>query len=671
MRSVETLLVLALSSIGAAALAGEPAPTPGVVVKPDAFETLIHPNCSHCRVEAERRGKELRDDDRVLCWVQVQTDNYINDGVIPVRFFLYKYRVLSDSWGIFVYDPDAGFARGFAPDEGPFRFHGWRNGVMAMKSDKDGTLYSCLTGIAFDGPKAGQRLEPRQTLVSQWGFWKQRYPQSVAYFMYDEYQAVDLAVDVNDDSRKSRAPVDERLPADTMVLGVWDGKQARAYPLDLLEKAGVIHDAADGMPRIVLWYGPTRTAAAYRQPWGTSGLQGDAGWIFSLDPKRHEAPFTNQRTGLQWDITGRAIEGGPRLVWIDCVQVKWFAWAAEYPETSIYGEKIAQRDYEPFVDTNPRTAGPHGNLDIDARRFAVVKGIDTLQRQVTLQVDGEAEAKLWPLRPDAEVWHDGWWGRLDQFVEGERVWAWFDTDDAKQLATVSLLADEPSEKDFYSPTETKESDARRNVDTKAFEKRRSRQKAFLRQRWNDEGLPGTVIFLHPEHREVELMLDHEASQWGRSLRPNDKVTIRAAQRTPAVVRRIRPWRERTQIALVTDDGQVPSLATGERLRLSLASAPASGDEALPAGLGKSTSRDERIEWLMSAMYCTCGMHDGCAGHFFSLAACNAGDEKPCGLAKHTREELAELLDKGLTDDEIIQKLLAQRGPNLLRPHMLP
>ena len=101
----------------------------------------------------------------------------------------------------------------------------------------------------------------------------------------------------------------------------------------------MIHDSADGQPRLVLWYGPTRTAAAYRQPWGTSGLEGDAGWIFSVESKAEAAPFVDKRTGLHSDITGRAVEGGPRLVWLDSVQVKWFAWAAEYPETSIYGKE--------------------------------------------------------------------------------------------------------------------------------------------------------------------------------------------------------------------------------------------------------------------------------------------------------------------------------------------
>jgi hypothetical protein len=332
-----TLFLMLFLGIGAARAAEPPKEVP-LVAKPDAFKTLVHPNCSHCLIEGNRRKQELRADDRVLCWMQVQTDGYINDGAIPLRFFLNTYRVLSDGWGVFVYDPDAGFARGYVPTGGDFSFHGWRNGVMVMKG-KDGTLYSGLTGIAFEGPKKGTRLQPEPTLVSEWGFWQKRYPQAVAFTMYDKYKPVELPTELNEDSLKSRGPADKRLPAETMVLGVWDGKHARAYPLDALEKAGVIHDTADGEPRLVLWYGPTRTAAAYRQPWGTSGLEGDAGWIFSVDRKAEAAPFVDKRTGLHWDITGRPVEGGPRLIWLDSVQVKWFAWAAEYPETSIYAKE--------------------------------------------------------------------------------------------------------------------------------------------------------------------------------------------------------------------------------------------------------------------------------------------------------------------------------------------
>ena len=323
------LIALLPISVLAVQMASGDGPSAGrgkLIAKPEVFKTLSHPDCSHCLIEAQRRKKDLRANDRVLCWRQVFNDGYTNDGAIPLRFFLNTYRVLSDSWGVFVYDPDAGYARGFDPEGGSFSFHGWRNGVMVMKG-KDGTLYSCLTGIAFQGPKKGSRLRPVATLVSDWGFWHKRYPQALAFTMLDKYQPVELPTAVNEDSRKSRGTLDKRLPADTPVLGVWDGKQARAYPLETLKKAGVVNEPG----RVVLWYDKTRSAAAYRLPTF-------ADWSMSVDRRAEGAPFVDKRTGGHWDITGRGVGGGPMLLWLDGVQVKWFAWAAEYPRTSIYGK---------------------------------------------------------------------------------------------------------------------------------------------------------------------------------------------------------------------------------------------------------------------------------------------------------------------------------------------
>src|SRR5438093_3206655 len=112
MRPALLLLALALA---------QPPARDNLSIKPDAFSTLINPNCSHCKDEAKRRAGELRDDDRVLCW----TRGYSDGGAIPYRFFLNPYPVISDSYGVFIHDPDAGFARGYQPSY-QFRFHGWR-----------------------------------------------------------------------------------------------------------------------------------------------------------------------------------------------------------------------------------------------------------------------------------------------------------------------------------------------------------------------------------------------------------------------------------------------------------------------------------------------------------------------------------------------------------------
>jgi hypothetical protein len=322
-----------------------------LVVKPDAFQTLVNPKCSHCRDEAKRRARELRGNDRVLCW----TRGYSDGGAIPLRFFLNTYRVISDTYGVFVYDPDAGYARGYEPSL-DFTFHGWRNGVMIMKH-KDGTLYSCLTGVAFDGPRKGHKLKPIPTLVSDWGFWLSHYPQNVAYHMFDRYMPVELPTSENRDSAGSRAPVNFGLHGDDIVLGVSLEREFRAYPLVLdrgkvSEKSLLIparpFESGTRADVFVFWHAPTRSAAAYR-PRATSpdGNKTQDVELGCEDGKNGDAPWVDAKTGSRWDIAGRSVEGklkGWTLEWVDSVQVKWFAWATEHPGTTVHGVTPQARD---------------------------------------------------------------------------------------------------------------------------------------------------------------------------------------------------------------------------------------------------------------------------------------------------------------------------------------
>jgi len=329
------LLVTGCLLVTARGHADEPRSFSRLLGEPDAFRTLVNPQCSHCRDEARRRAGELRDDDRVLCWIR----GYSDGGAIPIRFFLNTYRVISDTYGVFVYDPDAGYARGFAPSL-DFSFYGWRNGVMVMRH-KDGTLFSCLTGKAFDGPQKGTQLKAVPTLVSNWGDWLERYPQAVAYQMFDKYTPVELPAQVNRKSHESRGAVDSRLSADESVLGVASNESARAYRLSELAKSGLINDKVADATRVILWNGPTKTAAAYLSVASPpEKVQAEPRSVTLRRESGDEAaPFTDRETGSHWDYAGRAVEGpleGWTLTWLDGTLVKWFAWAAEYPQTSIY-----------------------------------------------------------------------------------------------------------------------------------------------------------------------------------------------------------------------------------------------------------------------------------------------------------------------------------------------
>jgi hypothetical protein len=338
-------IAMALSAFSFPVFADDPAKTTSqpssplikLLERPDAFKTLVNPDCSHCVDEAKRRVGDLRDNDPVLAWIRGKYDG----GAIPVRFFLAPYRVISDTYGVFVFDPDAGFMRGFEPSL-DFRFHGWRNGVMVMRH-KDGTLYSSLSGRAFDGPRKGDQLKPVPTLESNWGDWLDRYPDTVAYHMFDKYQPVEVPRDEQADSVATRGPADPRLPVKAEVLGVSIDGASRAYPLDVLKKSGgVIVDTLAGRKVYVLWYEPTRTAAIYAAE--IDGADGKTTVTLAPDSQVATTPFIDRETDSRWDIAGRALAGplkGKTLRWLPGIQCRWFAWAAEYPETEVFSKTAA------------------------------------------------------------------------------------------------------------------------------------------------------------------------------------------------------------------------------------------------------------------------------------------------------------------------------------------
>jgi hypothetical protein len=311
-----------------------------LVVRPDAHKTLVNPNCSHCIDESERRAGELTSDDRCLAWIRGKYDG----GAIPVRFFLNPYRVISDTYGVFVYDPDAGYMRGYEPSL-DFTFHGWRNGVMVMKH-KDGTLYSCLSGRAFDGPRKGDQLRPVATIETAWGQWLFRYPGTVAYHMFDKYQPTELPKEASADSISSRLPYkDERAPADLPVIGVAVGDDATAFSIEYLKRqGGLVKGQVSGLPVVVLWYQPTQSAAIYA-PEIESRLPRTVD--LANDDSTAAAPFIDRKTNSHFDEAGRAVDGPLKdktLRWLPGVQCKWFAWKADYPQSALVdGRQHAER----------------------------------------------------------------------------------------------------------------------------------------------------------------------------------------------------------------------------------------------------------------------------------------------------------------------------------------
>jgi hypothetical protein len=676
-------------------LAEQPSPEPPLVVKPEAFQTLVNPQCSHCRDEAKRRADELRADDPILAW----TRGYSDGGAIPIRFFLAPYRVISDSYGVFVFDPDAGYARGFAPSY-EFRFHGWRNGIMVMKH-VDGTLFSCLSGLAFDGPRKGAQLTPIPTLTTTWGKWLEAYPQAVAYHMFDKYKPVDIPDKPAEDSVKSRNKPDRRLKPEELVLGVRVGGKTKAYSLATLKTVDVYPDEIGGEKVFIIHAtDPFEAYTAFkpvaRQPRKFKGPQPGKDGISPPNPGEalpdgHELPpltltglkmAANSRVidgddGNAWDPAGRCV-AGKRKGWVldptDAVVCKWFAWSAEYPDTEIYSVGHAGHAAPAPAHTKANAkvkevAGTAEFLRLLPKPFATLKAVDPKARTVTLLLDGENVAKVWPVEPDAEVKVGGWWGRLDQFHPGDRVWAWLRLDRKKNPTSVALLADEATEFDMHASLRSA-TDRPPKFTVAQIDAKRTDQRAWLRARWIVDGLPGTLTIHHVFSGELEIALDHEAMRWGRSLNVGDTVHLTTDPPVKAVVKAVTPWREQTIVRLVVGELESSELKPGQRLGLMMPPPPESVESSpYPPDIDHPRAKPERIEWFLASTYCTCAVgKDICTGDFYTLASCNPNG---CGMPNQRRDELARMIDRGLTDRQIFEELVKEAGPLLLRPHLRP
>jgi hypothetical protein len=343
------------------------------------------------------------------------------------------------------------------------------------------------------------------------------------------------------------------------------------------------------------------------------------------------------------------------------------------------------------------------------KSFATLQKVDPAGRKVTLLREGDKEPREWELLPDAEVKVAGWWGRLDDLTIGDRVWVWFDTDRKRKPTVIAMLADEPSEQDIHGqgvrvventpsaltirPVKGKKRTlrldkpvelpagsrvyvqsqgerARLVLTPREFEARRKEQKQALRKRWVEEGLPGTVTFRHRIAGELEVMLDHEGLRWGRWLTTGDKVTFAGDRKVEGTVKKVEPWRERTRIRLVVNSWAQADLPMGQRVHLKMTPPPKEVDESpFPPIKNVPASRTERIAWFLANVYCPCRVKgNGCTGHFYTLAGCNPNT---CGMPNLFRKVVGGLIDKGMTNEQIFRELRKQKGPDILRPHLVP
>jgi len=188
-------------------------------------------------------------------------------------------------------------------------------------------------------------LTPIPTIETDWGPWLKAQPGTVAYAMVSKFQPQSVPKSFLPESRKTRPEPDPRLDAEERVFGLTQGGESRAWPLKSFGQAAELRTAKlAGQEIVILWDGRTRTASACAPE--TEGPKREPATL-AVDLGDAESPWVDQETRSRWSVAGRAVSGsrkGQTLRWLPGVMVKWHAWAAEYPKTSVVGQNAPRPD---------------------------------------------------------------------------------------------------------------------------------------------------------------------------------------------------------------------------------------------------------------------------------------------------------------------------------------
>jgi len=196
------------------------------------------------------------------------------------------------------------------------------------------------------GMDRGKELGRLPVVETTWGDWKTRYPATTIinmftgytdrpYFQYP-YGNYDVAENDFVDFLAEGATWRRDFETKELVLGVFDGPDAIAYPLETLADKGVSHivnDQVGSTPFVVVSRSEWNTAQAFDRRMGGQTL------TFTMTSP---APFsmTDDQTGSEWDGRGEAVSGplaGERLTPVaDSYTAFWFAWALFYPNIVLF-----------------------------------------------------------------------------------------------------------------------------------------------------------------------------------------------------------------------------------------------------------------------------------------------------------------------------------------------
>ena len=195
------------------------------------------------------------------------------------------------------------------------------------------SLWNNLTGEPVAGrlAESGIKLALAPLVVSTWGEWKKRHPETLVLDRENTGFSRDY----------EKSPYEEYFASDETMFPVWLQSDAlgtkervftlvlrgrpKAYPVELLQEERITHDSLGGVDVVLLTNARSGAVRAYETK--------SRHFILVSDTELREEP-----PGIEWRVHEDRLESvdGSVLERIPGHDAFWFGWYAFYPSTEIY-----------------------------------------------------------------------------------------------------------------------------------------------------------------------------------------------------------------------------------------------------------------------------------------------------------------------------------------------
>lgn len=212
--------------------------------------------------------------------------------------------------------------------------------ALVMYDRETQTLWTQIDGSAMRGALAGKKLQPIPSLQTTWEEWKRQHPDTLvlrkpATIRRSPY--ANYSIDPHAFGISGHQDPDKRLPGKALVVGLRQGADALAVPLERLAKKRLLETQLGDEPILVVYDERHKTARVFRRRWGGQVLR------FKVAKRKPELILRDRQSGNRWDaLTGKAVSGpdaDARLEPVPYMVSYWWAWVAYSPQTRLEPRK--------------------------------------------------------------------------------------------------------------------------------------------------------------------------------------------------------------------------------------------------------------------------------------------------------------------------------------------